>query len=357
MTDSSISQSAETTRRLTALQQSPVTAALFGVNLALFLLLVFCTSARSILVPSPQVLLDWGANFGPLSLGGEPWRIGSNSFIHASIFHLAVNLYVLFDLGRATESMFGSRKMFAIYMISGLAGSLASLVWNPYVVSAGASGALFGLLGAYVANAAVTGGIKQLARPQKLILFGTVALSCVYGAVLPGVDNAAHLGGFAAGAALAIFLVGREKCPVWQRRDTAVVLSALFLVGYGIFFQARKENAKPAFKGHLAYQNAVVLLREGKYKEAMTDLDKAVKLVMTDASIYCDRARALNALGRHEEALADCERAIALDAKKASSYMVRALTYHALGKDELAVADLTKTIDLDPNNGMAYNNR
>ncbi len=68
---------------------------------------------------------------GRLSLGGEPWRIISNIFLHASIFHLAVNLYVLFNLGPYAENLLGSRRMFALYMVAGIAGSLSSLIWNP----------------------------------------------------------------------------------------------------------------------------------------------------------------------------------------------------------------------------------
>ena len=114
-----------TAKPATLLQQAPVTAALFAANMIVFIMLVCLTSARSILVPTEQTLIDWSANFGPLTLGGEPWRIISNTFLHVSVFHLAINLYVLFNLGPYAENLLGSRRMGLNLLVSAL--SLAAI--------------------------------------------------------------------------------------------------------------------------------------------------------------------------------------------------------------------------------------
>lgn len=342
---------------LTMLHQAPVTAALFAANLAGFLLLVFNTSARSVLLPSTQILIDWGANFGPLTLGGEPWRILTNCFIHASIFHLAINLYVLFNLGPSTEKLLGSRRMLALYIISALTGSLSSLIWNPYVVSAGASGALFGLFACFVEEAIFSNGVsvKEIFRPARIVLLVAVVISCVYGAFIPGVDNAAHLGGFLAGALLSAYF-RRDLSMTWRGRDSLVTGFALTLLILGASAMYFSVRSKPDFLGRLEYQNAVPLLRQNKFKEALVYLNKSLEKIQ-DASIYFDRAEALNKLGRFEDGIRDCDSAVKLDPTMAKAFLLRGILNHHLGRHDLSVKDDTMAISADPKFAMAYNNR
>ncbi len=343
----------------TMLQKAPVTAALFAANMIVFLMLVFSTakSFRSILVPAEQTLIDWSANYGPLTLGGEPWRIVSNTFLHASILHLALNLYVLFNLGPYAESLLGSRRMFALYMLSGVTGSLSSLIWNPFNVSAGASGALFGLFGCFVEESVLGSGfsLKEVLRPARVILMIAVVISCVYGAFMPGIDNAAHLGGFLAGALLSNYFRQDVKLP-WNNRDSAAVGMALTILIFGTSAEYFWLRSNSQFLAMLDYQNALPLLKDKKYQEALTYLNAAADRYK-DFDVFIRRANALFKLGRFEDALEDCDNALSLEPDNPEGYLERGLIHHGQNNEGLAIEDINKALQLDDKNPLAYNNR
>jgi membrane associated rhomboid family serine protease len=89
--------------------------------------------------PTPRSLVEWGANFGPKTMNGQWWRLVTCMFLHCGIFHLGFNMWVLWDLGRLVERLVGNVGFVVLYFVSGIAGSVASLAWNPVVVSVGAS--------------------------------------------------------------------------------------------------------------------------------------------------------------------------------------------------------------------------
>ncbi|HNB22264.1 MAG TPA: tetratricopeptide repeat protein [Candidatus Melainabacteria bacterium] len=341
----------------TLLQQAPVTAALFAANMLVFIMLVVMTNWRSMLDPSEQTLINWSANYGPLTLGGEPWRIISNTFLHASVFHLAVNLYVLFNLGPFAENLLGGRRMFALYMISGVTGSLSSLIWNPYQISAGASGALFGLFGCFVEESVLASGFsaREILRPARVMLLIAVVISCVYGAFIPGVDNAAHLGGFLAGTLLSHFF-RQDLKKIWNKRDSTVVgiaLTALILGTSAEYFTVRSN---PQFLAMLDLQNALPLLKQKKYQEALIYLNSAAKKYKS-AEIFLKRASAFCKIGRFDDAIEDCNQAIAVEPQNADGYLSRGYVRHCQNKEEPAIEDINKAIELNNRNPVAYNNR
>ena len=100
------------------------------------------------LAPDPQDMLNWGADFGPKTLNGQWWRTVTCMFLHFGIIHLGFNMWVLWDLGQLVERLVGNVGFLVLYFASGIAGSLASLAWQPLAISAGASGAVFGVAGA-----------------------------------------------------------------------------------------------------------------------------------------------------------------------------------------------------------------
>lgn len=153
----------------------------------------------------PGVLLRMGANFRPLVQNGEVWRLVTASFLHIGLLHLAVNGYSLFVVGPMIEKLYGSLKFTAIYVFAGLTGALASYLFNPGSISAGASGALFGLLGAMLMMGlrrydAVPDHEKRQLRSVALV---TLLVNLALGLKIPGIDNFCHVGGLLGGTLLA----------------------------------------------------------------------------------------------------------------------------------------------------------
>jgi len=180
-----------------------VTQILFGINVAVFLAMVLADA--SVLENAPgELLVRLGANFGPLTLGGQYWRLLTCVFLHGNLLHIAFNMWCLWDLGALAESLYGHWTFAVVYLLAGVGGSLGSIVWNPNVLSVGASGAIFGIAGALIASfylgefslprAAISGSLRSV------VTF--VGYNLVFGAILSRVDNAAHVGGLVTGLIL-----------------------------------------------------------------------------------------------------------------------------------------------------------
>jgi rhomboid protease GluP len=188
----------------------PITTLILGINLAVFAGMMFLGVAPG---RSREDLIRWGASYGPLILRGQWWRLFTSMFIHIGIFHLVVNMWCLWNLGRLAEWQLGRVGFALIYVGTGLGGGLASLMWHPNIVSAGASGALFGIAGALI-SAARLGGISVPGQELKRYIGGLVPF-CIYnlllGAVIPFIDNAAHIGGLVAGLVFGGFLSYRRR--------------------------------------------------------------------------------------------------------------------------------------------------
>lgn len=145
--------------------------------------------------PSSQVLLRLGAKRTDLILAGDWYRLFAPIVLHGGIIHLAVNMFALFSIGLPLERDYGSLKVAYIFSVSGFMGILASAIFNPTQVSVGASGAIFGLLGAAWAEVAHGQGGSGYNIGQLLV---TTIINLIIG-LLPFLDNFQHLGGMAAG--------------------------------------------------------------------------------------------------------------------------------------------------------------
>jgi rhomboid protease GluP len=154
--------------------------------------------------PDAQQVLRWGADFGPFTLHGEWWRLGTSMFLHFGLLHLALNMWALFNLGLLAEPLLGSRAFLALYLLSGVGGSLASVLVHPLAVGGGASGAIFGVAGGLIASMLLKRrGSENLhaIRQQLPGLAMFVVYNLFFGFGNSGIDNMAHLGGLAVGAA------------------------------------------------------------------------------------------------------------------------------------------------------------
>src|SRR5262249_35489619 len=158
--------------------------------------------------PTADSVLKWGADYGPLTLRGQWWRMAVSTFLHFGLIHLLFNMLVLFNIGLFMESLAGRVEFVVLYLVCGLGGSAASLAWHPSIVSAGASGAIFGLYGALLGFLFRHRGVipgESLASLRKGALT-FVGYNLLFG-LRPGVDMAAHLGGLATGFLLGLFLI------------------------------------------------------------------------------------------------------------------------------------------------------
>jgi len=175
------------------------TPALVALNVAVFGVMV--AMGVDILGGRPDEHLRFGANFGPLTSGGEWWRLLTCTFIHAGILHLLFNMWALWDCGRLTERLFGNVWFVAIYLFAGVCGSFASMLWRNETISVGSSGAVFGVFGALLAYTLRQRDSIPPAMMNRLRISTSVFVtySLFYGFAASGIDNAAHLGGLAAG--------------------------------------------------------------------------------------------------------------------------------------------------------------
>ncbi len=212
-----------------------VTQVIVGINVLVFVAMVL--SGVSPVAPTLQQLVTWGANFAPLSLGSQPWRTLSSNYVHIGLIHIFFNMWCLWNLGRLAERIFDRWTYLLVYTASGIGGSLASLWWHPRGIGAGASGAIFGLAGALIA-VLYLGKLpisKDALKPTLKSLLSFAAYNLFFGLV-PGIDNAAHLGGLAAGLGLGAVLSRSFSEPPESRgrwRNYVMVGTALLLLaGY-----------------------------------------------------------------------------------------------------------------------------
>ena len=212
-----------------------VVPVIVALNVLVFAVMV--ASGVNALNPQIPSVLPWGVDFGPLTLGGQPWRLVTNVFVHFGALHLVANMVALLSAGPIIERIFGRLPFAVLYLTAGIAGSLLSLAAHPLIVSAGASGAIFGVYGALGAFVLLQRG----AIPRTIFSrLGSVAGSfilynVVYGAGNSRIDNMAHLGGLLGGAAAGAFLARplvEHRAPVARR--SAGVLAAACALAAGV---------------------------------------------------------------------------------------------------------------------------
>ncbi len=149
-----------------------------------------------------DALIELGANYGPAIRGGQYWRLVTSMFLHGGLLHLALNAWALFQIGSLLELLAGSSWMLLVYFTTGIAGSLASALFT-HQPSVGASGAIFGLLGALIAFLLRRrGALTPQGKSILMQLVGWAVINVFFGFSTRGIDNSAHLGGAAAGLLL-----------------------------------------------------------------------------------------------------------------------------------------------------------
>jgi rhomboid protease GluP len=242
-----------TPRRRATWAFAPATYTLLGINCAVFLGMLL--TGTSVLSPTTDQLLNWGANNGTLVLVyGEWWRLITAMFVHVGIIHIATNMWCLWNLGLLAEPLMGPLGVVCAYVLTGFAGNLLSIAVHPGVpggpegiVGAGASGAIFGLAGVLILllkspllplPKIETKRLRWSVIQFSILNFG-IGLYTAFGHSPVQIDNMAHLGGFLSGLALGVPLVPRIGAPrdLFQRRRLMAVVGIgflLILIAFGL---------------------------------------------------------------------------------------------------------------------------
>lgn len=170
-------------------------------------------------------LLVFGANVDTLTKNGDYYRLFTSMFLHIGILHLLCNMYSLYIIGKEVENVFGKVKYLIIYLLSGIAGSILSLAFNHNTICAGASGAIFGLLGAllyfgYYYRTYLGATLTRSIMP-------VIVLNLIIGFTSSGIDNAAHIGGLVGGILIAM-AVGVPDKSNNNNKINGIVLSLIY---------------------------------------------------------------------------------------------------------------------------------
>ncbi len=208
---------------------------LLGANFLMFGISLFASMRAGIGLdsllggmPAP-ILVALGARDYTVAYG-EWWRLLTAIFLHGGLVHLLFNTWVLFDVGPAVEEMYGGTRFLVLYLVAGIAGSFASFWWHPFAIMVGASGALFGLIGVMIAY-----GYRHrtsLAQQVRAMYVRWAIYGLAFGFIVPGIDNAAHIGGLLAGIGFGALV---SDTPVFSRTGIVAwrmaAYAALLVVG------------------------------------------------------------------------------------------------------------------------------
>lgn len=199
-----------------------ITYLLITINIFMFMVLeLFGEGSNNVLT-----LLQNGALYPPLVREGDYYRLITCAFLHIGLLHLLFNCYALYVIGSQIESFYGKAKYIIIYLFSALIGSLMSMLFTD-AISAGASGAIFGLLGALLYfgyHYRIYLGNVMRSQIIPLIIF-----NLMLGFILVGIDNAAHIGGLMGGILISMALGIKEKTSLTDRIN-GTIMSIIFLL-------------------------------------------------------------------------------------------------------------------------------
>jgi membrane associated rhomboid family serine protease len=207
----------------------PVTMVLIAINVIVYFIEVAQGSGTLAGNGLSGSIVQHGVLYAPpIDLNNEYYRLITSGFLHASILHIGFNMYLLYALGRMIEGAVGSLRFATIYFVSLLAGSFGALIANPHAPSLGASGAVFGLMGAAFIELRRRGIDPFQAGIGPLIL-----INLVLGFVIPNISVGAHIGGLIGGGLAGVLFVevDRRAIPTWVAYLGCLVICAILFEG------------------------------------------------------------------------------------------------------------------------------
>jgi rhomboid protease GluP len=360
-----------------------LTQVILGANVMVFIAMVLASGPS--LDFTGKVMVHFGANFGPFTLSGDWWRLLTYMFLHGGLMHIAFNMWCLWDLGALCESLYGRWTFGSIYLITGVAAGIASIAWNPQVLSVGASGAIFGLAGALIASfylgefsvprVAISGTLRSL------LFF--VGFNVLFGSLFPGIDNAAHGGGLVSGlilGALIARLAPQHDAPM--RRLSVLAVVALAVAGgalgvqhwRGASMRMLRSFASPSdnnpdqaiaklqaivkqqpnlVQAHIALGQAY--FNREQYAQAESEFQRVLELEPQNAGARFNLGITLLNEKRLEEAKAAFTQMLAQDSKSADAHYGLGLALADGEKYQAAIEEFKTAAGLEPRiSGIYY---
>lgn len=176
-----------------------LTLFIIAINIIMFLITQF--EIYSTGKAANEVLVNLGAKYNPFIENGEVWRLLTCAFLHSGLIHIACNMYSLYIIGPQINQIYGAKKYFVIYIISCITSSFLSYLMSPYSISVGASGGIFGLMGALVAFAIIER--HKIEKRYLSSLLQIIIINLFIGLSIQNIDNFGHIGGLLGG-----FIIG-----------------------------------------------------------------------------------------------------------------------------------------------------
>jgi membrane associated rhomboid family serine protease/Flp pilus assembly protein TadD len=323
-----------------------ITPIIIALNLVVFVAML--ATGVSLFAPQIAQLLKWGADFGPQTLSGEWWRLLSSVFVHIGVVHLLLNMWCLWSLGRLAERMFGNWTFLAIYLLSGLGGSLASMLWNPSIVSAGASGAVFGVAGSLVAFLY----FGKVALPRSVIkrdfasILTFVGYNLAFGFAKEGVDNAAHLGGLLVGLGLGALL----HRPLPATADRSRLRISLIYAGAALILVLAAAFARRTNESQISYGRGLTYLENKSNDSAIEEFNRAIASDPAFAPAHNVLGVAYLRKGNYEQSINAFKKCLELNpevsVREMASYNL-GLAYLSLSRNDEAIGAFNQSLQLN----------
>jgi rhomboid protease GluP len=295
-----------------------LTWTLIGLNAAVWLVMV--ALGVDAYEPKADVLHRWGGNFGIATANGQWWRLLTAMFLHAGIIHLGFNLYFLWMVGRHTERIFGRVGYAIVYLGSGLFAGLVAVAWEPAALRVGASGALFGVFGAFLAftfqrRDALPPDYVKGVRRNALIL---IVISLVMGLTLPNIGLVDHIAGLVGGLGIG-YSIARlaERVVTTPAEARAVKLRSIGLTAgativillAGAFALPSWDDPRPVLDDAEAKREEVRAEYQAKRSDVEARIESLEQRVLPALREAHAELAALDRLpGEFAGVVADCER-------------------------------------------------
>jgi membrane associated rhomboid family serine protease len=325
------------------------TYGLIAINVIVYLLMVF--SGISPTEPTTPQMIQWGANYGPLTLTSQWWRILSSAFLHIGLFHIVINMVSLLFLGALAEAIYKRTAYLFIYVLSGAAGAVASAAAFPGRPSAGASGAIFGIAGALIA-------VYKLGRLQlppdvvkrdlaTLVVF--TGFNLLRGAVHAGLDNTAHLGGLAAGLMMGIIIAVHIRRYREYRRSRDIAITLMIVIVVGGYIAAREARA---FTIHMELASAAA--SRGNLPDARNELLAALERRPNNSTAHAFLGAVYTRMGDLARAEGEFRRTVELDPRDITARFQLAVVYFSEHRLADAADTMRQILQTSPNEAQFH---